>query len=76
MDKIFEILKNIRPECDFERSGDFINNGYLDSFDVVTLVSELDREFDISIDGLDIIPENFANASSIKKLIIKNGGKL
>lgn len=74
MKKIAEILKEIRPEFDFETSNDFVEDGYLDSFDLVTLVAELDSNFDISIDGLDIIPENFVSIETITEVVKKNGG--
>lgn len=73
MEKIVEILSGIRPEFDFTQSQDFINDGYLDSFDVVTLVTELDEQFGISIDGVDIVPENFKNIQSITALLQKKG---
>ena len=76
MEKIMEILKGIRPEFDFSTSEDFIEDGYLDSFDLVTLVSELDEAFGISIDGLDIIPENFMSAETIASVVRNNGGNL
>lgn len=76
MEKIMEILKRLRPEFDFNTSEDFIEDGYLDSFDLVTLVSELDETFDISIDGLDIIPENFMSVETIASVVKNNGGKL
>lgn len=70
---ILEILGRIRPECDFRTSSDFITEGMLDSFDVVTLVSELDAAFSISIDGTDIVPENFASIEAIESLLRKTG---
>lgn len=76
MEKIMEILQGIRPEFDFNSSEDFIEDGYLDSFDLVSLVSELDDTFDISIDGLDIIPENFKSLDTITNVVKKNGGKV
>lgn len=76
MEKIMEILKGIRPEFDFSTSEDFIEDGYLDSFDLVTLVSELDETFDISIDGLDIVPENFMSVETIADVVRNNGGNL
>ena len=47
----------------------------LDSFDVINLVTTLDNEFGISIDGMDVLPENFSSLSSIEALLIKNGVK-
>ena len=72
-EKINEILRGIRPEFEFEGVDDFFEEGMLDSFDLVTLVSELDKTFNIHIDGLDIVPENFINISAIADLLKKNG---
>ena len=54
MKSVVEILKEIRPEFDFTASSDFITDGMLDSFDVVTLVAALDKNYGISIQGTDI----------------------
>ena len=70
---IEEILKEIRPEFDFLASQDFVGDGMLDSYDIVTLVSDLDKAYGISISGLDIVPENFQNIASIQKLLQKYG---
>jgi acyl carrier protein len=71
--EILGILARIRPEFDFRKSGNFIEDGMLDSFDMVILVGELDKTYSISIDGADIVPENFANLESIRRLLIKTG---
>lgn len=72
-EKIFSILKEIRPEFDFEGSDNFVEDGYLDSFDIVTLVSELETAFDIVIDGLDVLPENFETVQAICNMVNKSG---
>ena len=72
MKKIIEILQSIRPEENFSDSDNFIEDGLLDSFDLISLVTELDKTFSISIDGVDIIPENFKSIESIKQLLQKN----
>ncbi len=75
-EQIFKILTELRPEFDFTQEGvDFIEEGMLDSFDLVTLVSELDNTFGISIDGVDILPENFSSVEAIAALLVKNGAK-
>jgi len=74
-EQIIRILTELRPEFDFTQSSNFIEDGMLDSFDVVTLVSDLDAQFGISIDGMDIVPENFASIEAIEKLLKKNGAK-
>lgn len=70
--KIINILNSIRPEFDFSEPIDnFVEAGMLDSFDVVTLVTTLDEEFGISIDGVDILPENFSSVPSILSILSK-----
>jgi len=73
MKTVLEVLKGIRPEFDFTTSEDFIADGMLDSFDVVTLINELDQSYGISIAGTDILPENVRNIAAIKQLLHKYG---
>ena len=73
MKPVLHILHNLRPEFDFQTSNDFIGDGLLDSLDVVTLVSDLDRTFGISIDGVDILPEHFCNLAAIEALLANYG---
>jgi acyl carrier protein len=74
-EKIISILNETRPEFDFSKFTNFIESGMLDSFDILQLVVSLDSEFGISIEGMDILPENFSSVNSISKLLIKNGIK-
>ena len=75
-EQIIKILTDLRPEFDFSEEGvNFIEEGMLDSFDMVNLVSELDTTYGISIDGVDILPENFASVDAIAALLVKNGAK-
>ena len=76
MDKIREILIDTRPEYDFLEEVDFIESGMLDSFDVLTLVTELEEKFNIRINGSDILPENFCSIKAIENLIVKSGGAI
>ena len=73
--EIFEMLKEIRPEFDFEDSEDFVMDGLLDSFDIITLSNMLEEKYGIIVDGLDIVPENFASLTAIEALVKKSGGK-
>lgn len=74
-EKIIQILSDLRPEFDFTEDVNFIEEGMLDSFDIVNLVSDLDSTFGISIDGVDILPENFATVEAIENLLKKNGAQ-
>ena len=73
MKPLADILKEIRPEFDFTASQDFMADGMLDSFDMVTLVATLDKTFGISIQGTDIVPENFKNLQTIESLLRRCG---
>lgn len=69
--QILDILSGLRPENNFSVSSDFIGEGLLDSFDIVSLVTELEDAFSITIDGEDILPENFSSLNAIESLVEK-----
>jgi len=73
MKSLAEILKEIRPEFNFSTSTDFMADGMLDSFDMITLVATLDKTHGISIQGVDIVPEHFKNLQAIDALLRKYG---
>lgn len=74
-EKVIEIIKDNRPDLDVDDGVEFVTDGLLDSFDIVTLVSEFDKAFGISIDGADITPDNFNTVEAIVKMLKKNGAK-
>ena len=76
MEKIFSMLENLRPEFNFRNSTNFIDDGYLDSFDMVQLVADIEETFNVKIDGLDIVPGNFETAEAIVNLVRKSGGTI
>ena len=69
------MLLEVRPEFDVAESDDFVMDGFLDSFDIISLSSMLEEKFGVKIDGLDIVPENYASIDAIIALIKKSGGK-
>lgn len=71
MNKVLDILKEIRPDSNFESSNNFLDDALLDSLDLIRLVSELDDNYSISISGDEFIPENFINFASIEALVAK-----
>ena len=71
MEKLLEILASIHPEVDFETAEDLIDDGILDSLDIVTLVTEIHAEFDVTIPAEEIVPENFNSAKALMELIEK-----
>ena len=74
-EQILDMLKELRPEYDFETSVDFVMDGLLDSFDIVSICGMLEETYGIKIDGLDIVPENFSSVAAIRSLVEKSLGK-
>ena len=70
-EKLMKILKDLRAVVDFEKEKKLIDDGILDSFDIVTLVSELNSEFDVEINVMDLEPENFNTIEAMLELIEK-----
>lgn len=71
MEKLLEILEEIKPGVDYENIDTLINDHYLDSLSILSLISELEDEFDIVIPTVEIIPDNFNSVKSIMALINK-----
>lgn len=69
IEQIIEILNDINPDIDYENETSLIDDGLLDSFDIVSLVGELNDTFDITITVVDLIPENFNSAAAIAALV-------
>ena len=71
MEQLFELLKGVRKDVDFENETALIDDGILDSFDVVSIISEIDNVFGVQIRITELDPENFNSAESIWNLIIE-----
>ena len=69
MEQLIAILKGLHPDVDFETTDDLIGDGILDSLDIVTLITEINSAFDVSIPAEEIIPENFNSAEAIFAMI-------
>ena len=69
MEELLEILSELHPEVDFETEEHLIDNGILDSFDIVTIITEIKDIFDVTIDAKRIIPDNFNSAKALYALI-------
>ena len=69
--ELMEILEETRPDIDFENETALIDKEMLDSFDIISIVSEINEAFDISINVNDLLPENFNSVDEILALIAK-----
>ncbi len=68
MEALMEVLSALKPEIDFEREKELIDDGLLESFDVITLIAEIEEQFGIEIPAEEIVPENFNSAEGIWNL--------
>ena len=64
-----EILGELHPEIDFETHKSLIDDKILDSFDIITIIAEINDEYDVAIPAHEITPENFNSASALYELI-------
>ena len=71
MDELIEILDNLHPEVDFETCTTLIDDKILDSFDIISIISEINETFDVVIPAEEIIPENFNSAQALYALITR-----
>ena len=69
MEKLLEILRDLHDDVDFTVTEGLVDDGILDSLDIVSLVTEIDSEFDVRIPPEEIIPENFNSAAALWALI-------
>ena len=69
MEKLLQILTELRPDIDFGKEDKLIDDGSLDSFDIITLVGELNESFGVDIGVEDLQPENFNSADAMLALI-------
>lgn len=74
MEKLLELLKGVRPDVDFVNETALIDDGLLDSFDVVSIISEIDDVFGVQIRINELDPDNFNSAEAIWNLIQKLKG--
>ena len=65
MEALLNILNELHPEVDFETETRLIDNKVLDSFDIVTIVAEVDAEYDVQIPAVELTPDNFNSAQAI-----------
>lgn len=71
MEELISLLEDIRDDIDFKECTTLIEDGILDSFDIIQIVNAIDEEFDIEIPATEIIPENFNSAEALLKMITR-----
>lgn len=75
MEQLLAILQELKPGVDFEGNKHLIDDGILESLEIITLASELNDEFDIEITVADVLPENFNSIEAIWSMIERLQGE-
>ena len=73
-EKLLALLTDIRPDVEFEKEKKLIDDGVLDSFDIISIVQEMNEGFDIDIDVEELEPYNFNTIEAMMELIVKLQG--
>lgn len=71
MEELLEILKDLHPDVDFENTDNLVDGKIIDSFDIVTIISEIGDKFDVVVSAEYITPENFNSAKALWAMIQK-----
>ena len=71
MDRLLELLEEIRPDLDFEACQDLIDGHHLNSLDIISIVAEVEDAFDVTIPTVEVIPHNFNSAQNLWDLIVR-----
>ena len=69
MEALLEILRDIDDSVDYEKETALIDDHILDSFAIITLISEIEEAFDIEVAAAEMTPENFNSAEALWKMI-------
>ena len=76
MKTIKDLLQQLHPEFDFDKSEDFISDGLIDSIDIQELFAMIEKEYNIELAGTDLAPQNFKSIESITELLAAHDVKL
>ena len=69
MEELLEILQELHPDVNFEEEEHLIDDKILDSFDIISIISEIAEQFDVVISAEHILPESFNSAKALYELI-------
>ena len=69
MEKLYALLEDIRPDVDFRTINTLVSDGFIDSFDIVTIIAAIEEEFAVEISVDSMLPENFESATAMMSLI-------
>lgn len=68
---VLAVLQELHEDIEYEKEEALVDDKILDSFDLVTLVTELGEEFDVEITAKDFVPENFNSVERLTRMILR-----
>ena len=71
LEEVIELLQEVEEDVDYETCTTLVDDRYLDSFDIISIINAIDEEFDVAVPAKDIVPDNFNSASAIHALILR-----
>lgn len=71
MEELMSVLESVRPDVDFSKEKALIDDEILDSFDVISIVGELNDVFEINVNPGELVPENFNSAEAIYRMVLR-----
>ncbi|WP_230406781.1 acyl carrier protein [Blautia liquoris] len=74
MDTLMNILTEIDSSIVWDQENALIDDRMLDSFDIISLVSEMEGAFDIEIEASEMVPDNFNSVEAMRKMIVRLQG--
>lgn len=69
MERLLEVLSEIKEDVDFASCTTLVDDGILDSFDILQIIAALNDEYDISIPASEIMPQNFNSAEALYQMV-------
>ena len=77
LEAIIDLLKDVEEDVDYENCTTLVDDRVLDSFDILSIISSINDEFDVSVPAKDIVPDNFNSAQAmldmVKRLVDEEG---
>ena len=69
MDEFIKMLNKIKPNVDFEKEDALVDDGILESLDIISISSEIADQYGVHIPSDEIIPDNFNSAKALYELV-------
>lgn len=74
--RLYEILEQVRPDVDFHHTLNLATDGYIDSFDIVTIINLIESEFNVEVPVEKMVPESFDSVEGMIEMIKDIGGDM